>query len=234
MIPFDSEILSYINQYTHQSENFDSLMVTVMNSGLLKGGTAMAALWWMWFSRKREGSLRRQVVLISLFASFSAVFVSKVVEHVLPPRPRPIIDPQLHFQVAYGMNLVGEVKWLHSCFPSDHAALFFAIAFAFFLVSWRLGLLASLYVFLIIAFPRVYNGLHYPTDIVAGAFIAACAVFLVSIPLLRQRLTSPLLVFAERRPGWFYPLFFVLCYQVSVLFSDVRAFGHLVLTAFKP
>ncbi len=232
MTPFDSEILSFVSRYTHQSETFDRLMVAVMNSGLLKGGVAMAVLWWLWFSRRSEGSWKRQVVLISLFASFCAVVASKLVEHLLPPRARPLIDPEMHFQAGFGMEFTGELRWLHSCFPSDHAALFFAVAFALFFVSWRLGLMASLYVFFIIAVPRVYNGLHYPTDIAAGAFIAVCAVLFANIRAFRQWITLPVISFAEKRPGFFYPLFFVLCYQVSVLFGDVRALGHLIITAF--
>ncbi len=234
MNPFDSEILSLVGRYTHRSEAFDNLMVAVMNSGLLKGGVAMALLWWMWFSRPKEASARRQCVLAAIFASFLAVFVSKTAEHLFPPRVRPIIDPDVHFHAGFGLDLESELKWLHSCFPSDHAALFSAIAVVLFFFTWRLGVAASLYVLLIIAIPRVYNGLHYPTDILAGSFIGMCMALLINAPRLRRRLTSPVLNFAERRPAIFYPLFFVLSYEVAVLFSDARAFGHLILTAINP
>lgn len=64
-------------------------------------------------------------------------------------------------------------------FPSGHAALAFAGAYALSHVwrraRWLLWSLASL-----IAVSRVYVGVHYPSDVIGGAVVGlACAVFVV-------------------------------------------------------
>jgi undecaprenyl-diphosphatase len=57
--------------------------------------------------------------------------------------------------------------------------LFFTLAFGMWLASRAAGVLAIAYVALVISFPRVYLGFHYPTDILGGALIGAviCAGF---------------------------------------------------------
>jgi undecaprenyl-diphosphatase len=91
-------------------------------------------------------------------------------------------------------------------FPSDHATASGAVAAALLFVSWRLGLVASL-VALIIAFSRVYVGVHYPQDVLAGlalgAVVACLGVWLL-VPLLTRITTwlegTPLRPLVSSRP----------------------------------
>ena len=64
-------------------------------------------------------------------------------------------------------------------FPSGHAVFYFAIASAFYFYDRKLGLIAlALAAFLSIA--RIYLGVHYPSDIVAGAAIGFGASYLLN------------------------------------------------------
>lgn len=60
----------------------------------------------------------------------------------------------------------------YNSFPSSHSANWFAatmIFFVFYRRSWRIVLpLAS-----VVAFSRIYNGVHFPSDVLAGAIIGA-------------------------------------------------------------
>ena len=64
-------------------------------------------------------------------------------------------------------------------FPSDHAAAAFAIAVAVLAFS-RAGGLAFLAAATLIAVSRVVLGLHYPSDVIAGAAVGTAAALLVT------------------------------------------------------
>ncbi len=98
-------------------------------------------------------------------------------------RPRPsVVDPAVHPLVAVPHN---------GSMPSTHAATAFAAALAVGLVHprlrWPLLALAAL-----IAFSRVWLGVHYPTDVIAGAALGAAIA--LGLWLLSIR------VFTEARP----------------------------------
>ena len=64
-------------------------------------------------------------------------------------------------------------------FPSDHSAFAFAVAVAVLLFHRRLGLLL-LAVAAGVGVDRVLVGVHYPIDVVAGAFVGTVAALLVA------------------------------------------------------
>ena len=71
-------------------------------------------------------------------------------------------------------------------FPSDHAILAGAVTLTLFYVSKRLGFI-SLAFALLMAFARVYVGVHYPQDVLVGllegAAIAAGLRFVLISPV---------------------------------------------------
>ncbi len=63
-------------------------------------------------------------------------------------------------------------------FPSDHAALIFAVSLTFYLFGYRkLGAVLFL-ISLILITSRVVVGVHYPTDVLAGALIGLVIAWL--------------------------------------------------------
>ena len=72
-----------------------------------------------------------------------------------------------------------------SSFPSGHAATSFAGAIA---LAWLLPRLRSALIVLaaLVAFSRVYVGVHYPSDVLAGAVIGA-TIGLLAVALVRGR-----------------------------------------------
>ncbi|MFJ7151532.1 phosphatase PAP2 family protein [Streptomyces sp. NPDC100445] len=69
-------------------------------------------------------------------------------------------------------------------FPSNHAAIAFAAAVALFLVSRRLGAVAAVAACAMAA-SRVWVGVHYPHDVVAGAAVGALVALLAAAVLRR-------------------------------------------------
>ncbi len=69
-------------------------------------------------------------------------------------------------------------------FPSHSTAVVFAIAIAIILVDRKAGAFLLLLAFLH-GFSRIYVGVHYPSDILAGATIGALTAFLVFMLIRR-------------------------------------------------
>jgi undecaprenyl-diphosphatase len=139
-------------------------------------------------------------------------------------RLRPMHDPRFHFNIPEEIEpedtLVG---W--SSFPSDHAIVICAFATAVLFWSWRLGLLAWIWALIVVVWPRVYLGLHYPTDMLAGVVIGTA----VMVAALRAPMPRPLLDLPgrleARHPSLFYALAFLATYQLGTNFDDLRALG---------
>jgi undecaprenyl-diphosphatase len=156
---------------------------------------------------------------------------ARTLAELLPYRERPIYTPSLHLRVPYMGSESSLIHW--SSFPSDHAAMFCALALSIYFVSRRAGILAFGYVFLCICVPRVYMGFHYPTDIVVGAFIGVTIASLSRINSLRRFITSPVMHTLERSPGIFYASFFIVTFQIAITFASFRHIARYVVQVLK-
>ena len=120
--------------------------------------------------------LRRAAVSAGLSAG-----VALIVAHFLAAaidRHRPFVDhPLAHNFLAHASD---------PGFPSDHATGAFAIAFALVLRDRVIGIVA-LVLALLLSFGRVALGVHYPSDVFAGAVLGLMAALLVWLPALRER-----------------------------------------------
>lgn len=107
-------------------------------------------------------------------AIFTAITlsISEVLSAVLNT-PRP-------FVMEVGRTLIEHAPT--GSFPSNHMSIFSGIAFAYYFSAQRdLGRIL-LWTALLVAWSRVYVGVHFPIDMV-GAFLIALAVNLAGLPL---------------------------------------------------
>lgn len=133
----------------------DSAMIFVSDFGVW----VLAAL--VLLSRDRGIILQS---LISFLVVFGLTGLLKVV--VAVPRPFVVGDAQLVGVAPAGYG-----------FPSQHAA--FSFAFAASLVRKRVLGWVGLCFAVLIAYSRVYLGVHYWSDVIAGALIGAVVTFFV-------------------------------------------------------
>lgn len=214
--PFDHRIVSYLNHFARRSWALDTLLVLSTNY-LLRAAGIVPLYWWAWFRRGEGKTEKRDLLIFGMISSLIALFASRLLSHLLPFRPRPMHDPSLHFQVPYGQSTEMLVSW--SSFPSDHAAVYFAVAMCLFFVSHRMGIFALCWAFFVTSLPRVYLGIHYPTDVIAGALLGVGVAYLAKTPAIRM--AQPILRWSEKHPGPYYALMFLFLLQLATAFESV-------------
>ena len=221
----DNAVVTWLNSFVHRSWTVDYLACVASSATMLKGVALMAAFWWAWFREsetKAEPGRRtsRDTLLYTLLMCVPAVLIARLLAISLPFRARPIHNPALHLKLAFTLAPNTFESW--SAFPSDHAVLFFTLATGFFLVSRQLGWLIYLYVGVVISFPRVYLGIHYPSDILAGALLGIAIASTVRVVALRRAINWPLKRLLDYSPGLFYACLFLISYQTAVLYQPTR------------
>ena len=230
MTGFDEYISCFLNSYANRWQAFDSVIL-LLDLTLLKGGIISALIWWAWFRTKGDQKRSRAAILSTLVAAFGAMFTARGLALILPFRYRPIHNAEIGFQLPYGMTPVALDGW--SSFPSDHAALFFCLAVGFWFVSRRLGIVALLYTIVVILFPRLYLGLHYSTDILAGAIIDLAWSVVANMTFIKTLVFSFAMFWLEKHPMSFYAAFFLLTEQIATMFADARSLAWVILGVLK-
>ncbi len=188
------------------------------------GVTFLAVIWGCWFSvEPTEEDHLRSRLLAGVLVCIPAGVLSRFLQHRLHSHPRPFFDPALGFNPVAKEAIQRLNTW--NSFPSDHATVLAALATVICLVRADLRIFIIPWL-VIVEFARLYMGAHYPTDLLGGAALGAFMVFLAQGPwAVRQ--CRRLVALARTKPFLFYSLAFILTYQISTLFSDVRAiFQH--------
>lgn len=137
--------------------------------------------------------VRLCMVLMILVMATNDGLVCNTIKHAVA-RPRPFVTlPEARVFGKIGDGYVPPVldkngtnlaanQGPHNSMPSGHAANLFAATMVLFLY-FRRTLWFMLPLALAVAFSRLYNGVHYPSDVLAGALIGAGYAVAVSIVL---------------------------------------------------
>jgi undecaprenyl-diphosphatase len=216
----DLWVIDKLNSLSQASFTFDKTVYVIAQTDLLKGGVLLAMLWWCWTRRGGKLIGYDLYAVRTIGGALLAILVGRAMQNYLPMRLRPGHEPTLDFILPHTMNMAGVDGW--SSFPSDHAVLFFALSLAIWRSNRWLGIASFLWTFFVICLPRVYLGLHYPTDILVGGLVGV----LVMIFALRVPLPAILCQWLPRlqasHPGVVYSLAFLGTYQMATLFANAR------------
>ena len=217
---FDLAIVHWLNAYSRASMTVDKTIYVIAQSDLLKGGVLLALLWWCW--TRRNGALIGPDLysVRTMAGALVAIAVGRALQNFLPMRLRPVHDPDLGFIVPHDVNAWAVDGW--SSFPSDHAVLFFALATAVWWASRTLGVLAFLWTLVAICLPRVYLGLHYPTDILAGGVVGVFIMVVALAVPVPDRVGRWFGRLQDAQPGFVYAVGFLLTLQMATLFANAR------------
>ncbi len=116
---------------------------------------------------RKNGWFVGEVLLTGFFARYTLV---ELVRYFFP-RIRP-------FQVLEDVNLLLPYKETLS-FPSGHTAFLFGISTAVYFYNKNVGIVLYIFSF-VMGVSRIFTGIHWPTDVLAGALVGIFAGIFVS------------------------------------------------------
>ena len=160
----DQEVFLYLNGL-HTSW-LDTPMALITGRGLWIPFYVLLALWLIYKQRQQAvWSILFIVIAVALSDQLTSSFMKPFFE-----RLRPCHDPAISHLVYTVAGCGGKYG-----FASSHAANTFALATAVIFLhpgkTWLQVLIASWA--LLVSYSRIYVGVHYPGDLIAGAMIGA-------------------------------------------------------------
>jgi undecaprenyl-diphosphatase len=179
----DTNLFLFVNR-SLANPFFDWLMPILSGSNGVKAGfvalAVLAGVAMLAFGRSRA---RLCVLMLALIVGTNDGLICNTLKHAVA-RPRPFVTlPQARVFGKIGDGYVppeidkngvdmAAGKGSHNSMPSSHAANIFATTMVLFLF-YRKSTWFMLPLALGVSFSRIYNGVHYPSDVLAGAIIGA-------------------------------------------------------------
>jgi len=116
-----------------------------------------------------------EAIVAALIARFGVVTIIRM----LVQRTRPFVDE------AFQALIAADPDELYGSFPSGHASFFFALSMVVWMHNKRLGY----YLFggsILMGVSRIFVGVHWPSDILAGALIGIGVAYFVHVVWKRK------------------------------------------------
>jgi undecaprenyl-diphosphatase len=161
-VRFDRELFLFLNQ-APQNAVFDAILPFLTDLNRKPIGFVILVLLWVLLLTRGGRPGRIAALLLIPTIALSDQLNSSVLKFIIE-RPRPCTElPNVHLLVGCGSGY---------SFPSSHAVNNFAAAFvlSYFLPRWTWAFFSFACV---IAYSRIYVGVHYPSDVLAGSIIGA-------------------------------------------------------------
>jgi membrane-associated phospholipid phosphatase len=168
---FDTAVLRAVNDQS--TSFFDTFFIAITQVGGVVGIIAITAALLVVLIKKRHFAKA-----LILGATVAGAALLNVILKLIFERTRPDLWEQLVVETSYS-------------FPSGHAMASAALAGAVIAICWStrfrwLAIIFSVSFILLIGFSRLYLGVHYPTDVLAG-WIVSTAWLLTVLVVVHSR-----------------------------------------------
>lgn len=169
LLSLDYTIFTWINGLAGGNRLADTAMKTFCNDHLIPFTLGFMVIILALHGRNRLSDRKNLAAVARLLV---AVAISTILLHLVVcfvHRPRPFADHEVN------LLFYRPTDW---SFPSNPATLSFTFFFSVFFFDRRFGLW-FLPPALLMSFARIYCGVHYPGDVLAGILLAAASAYLV-------------------------------------------------------
>ncbi len=174
ILALDTDLFLWIQHSLVGSTALDEVFVAISRYSLVFFAAVMGFLLVYLIAIKKRSWLKN--VMLLLTATAIPITISYYARPLIG-RPRPFLV--LDFEPLLTTGTVS--------FPSNHATAAFAVAMAVFACNRKAGAVLMVPAVLT-AFSRVYVGVHYPLDVIAGGLLGIILVWAVtSLPRLFGR-----------------------------------------------
>jgi undecaprenyl-diphosphatase len=173
----DWSVLHALNNFMFRHDGVEDPLLFYVNVSEALFVTTLAILFLA--ARGVAHAAWRRASLAAVLSAGLGLAVGKVISELVD-RARPFVaDPHgVHLFSAHAAD---------PGFPSDHATAAFAIAVAILLRKRGWGI-AALAAATVLSVGRVALGVHYPSDVIAGAALGSAAALALWTPPLRSRI----------------------------------------------
>ncbi|MEA3296084.1 MAG: phosphatase PAP2 family protein [Patescibacteria group bacterium] len=110
----------------------------------------------------------QMIVQAILAGVVSRLFFTEIIRFIIPNN-RPFVENNVYKLISHSAS---------SSFPSGHAAFYFAISGVVYFYNKKIGIIFFIASFLI-CLARIFCGIHWPADIVAGFVVGIFSSFLI-------------------------------------------------------
>ena len=166
---FDFQLFRLINNLAGHNAFLDGLARLFVNEYFLTTIMSLILIVFWFEGQDRDQRERNQrAILRAIVALFIANIVLKLC-NLIYFRPRPFVNHEVNLLFYHPTD---------SSFPSNPATVGFSVATAIWLYNRRPGALL-LVLATLFGLSRIYCGVHYPSDIIAGALLGALSAYLV-------------------------------------------------------
>lgn len=170
LIQLDTQIFLLINQL--ENRFLDPFVLGI--DWITEGGLLWLLICFLIFIFEKIEK-KRKIILILLALLLNSWLVNVPIKTVLFCRTRP-------FDVIEGVKVLGKM-WENCSFPSGHVATSVAALLVLFYLFSQLRknwlIILSIIFILFLGFARIYVGMHYPLDVLAGIIVGSISAALV-------------------------------------------------------
>ncbi len=237
----DVAIVLFFNKFCGKSQFWDTLALLFLSVDALRTAILVALTVGIWQYGKSKSDISAQKRV--LYVLFSIILTLGIIEilNALIDSSRPIVTlGNLIYNpiTTSDTQLLWKDGWVrnpkHGSFPSDTVALLATIACGLFFWNRILGSIAFLFVLIAGIIPRLYFGLHYPSDMVFGVIIAILSSIIIEKISFFKSLSEKILKVEKKFPYLFGVFGFYLAYIIAEKFILLRKlpvwirsmFGH--------